>query len=389
MVMRARLRAALAAGVGHVSATPPRAVRVQHSPTPQAAYAPGGHDTREMLGGYAGNSAQPRRTPSGRPMPTMPSVLRRARTYKPTAPAAVPLLFPGRLLHRLQHHRMNRRLLLRLAPRLAALLAPLLALVLAAAPARSIAGDCGEDAAGFESWLAGFKVKAAQLGISPPTIAAALGDVTYDANVIRLDRSQRSFKLSFEEFYARRVGSALIRRGQALMRTHRATLDRIEARFGVPAPILISIWGLETNYGADSSSRFSIIRSLATLAYDCRRSPFFTPHLLDALRIVDRGDMTPGQLRGGWAGEIGQTQFLPSIYVQYAVDFDGDGHPDLVNSVPDILASTANFLQAHGWQAGQSWEPDTHNYAVIKEWNKAEVYQRTIAIMANKLREGA
>jgi lytic murein transglycosylase len=270
----------------------------------------------------------------------------------------------------------------------AALVAPLLALLLAVAPAPAFAAECGEEAGGFESWLARFKVKAAQQGISSTTIASALGEVTYDANVIRLDRSQRSFKLSFEEFYARRVGGVLIRRGQALMRTHRATLDRIETRFGVPAPILISIWGLETNYGADSGGRFSIIRSLATLAYDCRRSPFFTPHLLDALRIVDRGDMTPGQLRGGWAGEIGQTQFLPSVYVKYAVDFDGDGHPDLVNSVPDILASTANFLKQHGWQAGQSWEPGSNNYAVIKEWNKAEVYQRTIAIMATKLREG-
>jgi membrane-bound lytic murein transglycosylase B len=110
--------------------------------------------------------------------------------------------------------------------------------------------------------------------------------------------------------------------------------------------------------------------------------------LLDALRIVERGDMTPGQLRGGWAGEIGQTQFLPTPYVRYAVDFDGDGRRDLVSSVPDALASTASFLKGHGWQAGQSWEPGSANYAVIKEWNRAEVYQRTIAVMAAKLRGG-
>jgi lytic murein transglycosylase len=247
--------------------------------------------------------------------------------------------------------------------------------------------DCGSDGVGFASWLERFKAKAAAAGISRSAIESALADVSYDRTVVRLDRSQRSFKLSFEEFYARRVGGALIRRGQGLMRTHRATLDRVEKRFGVPAPVLIAIWGLETNYGADTAGKYSILRSLATLAYDCRRSEFFTAHLLDALRLVQRGDMTPEQLRGGWAGEIGQTQFLPSGYVKYAVDFDGDGRRDLVNSVPDILASTANFLKGHGWQAGQSWEPGTANYAVIRDWNRAEVYQRTISVMATKLRD--
>jgi len=169
------------------------------------------------------------------------------------------------------------------------------------------------------------------------------------------------------------------------MRTHRATLDRIERRFGVPGAVVVAIWGLETHYGADASARYSILRSLATLAYDCRRSEFFTGQLLDAVRIVDRGDLSAKQLRGGWAGEIGQTQFLPTPYVRYAVDFDGNGHRDLVRSVPDILASTANFLASHGWQRGQSWQPGSANYGVIATWNKAAVYQRTIAAMATKL----
>lgn len=261
--------------------------------------------------------------------------------------------------------------------------------LLLAAPTSAVhAADCGNDPAGFGSWLARIKTRAAAEGISAGTISSALSGVTYDPTVIRLDRSQRSFKLSFEEFYARRVGPGLLRRGQALMRTHQATLQRIEQRFGVPPPILIAIWGLETNYGADSSGKFSIVRSLATLAYDCRRSDFFTGHLLDALRIVDRGDLTPAQMRGGWAGEIGHTQFLPSGYYKYAVDFDGDGRRDLERSVPDMLASTANFLKGHGWRAGQGWEPGTPNYAVIRDWNRAEVYQRTIAVMAEKLRAG-
>jgi lytic murein transglycosylase len=258
-----------------------------------------------------------------------------------------------------------------------------------AAVATTALADCGNDAAGFQRWLERFKAKAAKAGISAGTIDSALAGVTYDRTVVRLDRSQRSFKLSFEEFYARRVGAALIRRGRAQMQRHRATLERIEKRFGVPGPVLIAIWGLETNFGADTSGRFSILRSVATLAYDCRRPAFFTAHLLDALRIVARGDMSPAELRGGWAGEIGQVQFLPTAYVKYAVDFDGDGKRDLVRSVPDLLASTASYLKAHGWQRGQPWEPGTANYAVIKEWNRAEVYQRTIAAMASQLRGGA
>ncbi len=262
-----------------------------------------------------------------------------------------------------------------------------LAVLAAASLAPAAAADCGNDGLGFDDWLARFKRRAAADGVSPAVISSALAGVTYDPTVVRLDRSQRSFKLSFEEFYARRVGPALIRRGRSLMHTHQATLARIEQRFGVPPPILIAIWGLETNYGADSSGKYSILRSVATLAYDCRRSEFFTGHLLDALRILERGDLTLAQMRGGWAGEIGHTQFLPSGYYKYAVDFDGDGRRDLERSVPDMLASTANFLKGHGWQAGQGWEPGTANYEVIREWNRAQVYQRTIAVMASKLAE--
>ncbi|WP_245297099.1 MULTISPECIES: lytic murein transglycosylase [Rhodomicrobium] len=247
-----------------------------------------------------------------------------------------------------------------------------------------MAAECGRDGSGFDAWLEHFKSKAAAQGISRATLSTALDGLTYDRKVIGLDRGQRSFKLSFEQFYARRVSSGLIARGRKLMSTHAATFSRIEQKYGVPAPILIAIWGLETSYGADSGN-FPIIRSLATLAYDCRRTEFFQNELMSALRIVERGDLTPAQLRGGWAGEIGQTQFLSSSYVKYAVDFDGNGHRDLVRSVPDLLASTANYLKAKGWQAGQGWQPGSANYAVLQEWNKAQVYVQTIGVMANKI----
>jgi lytic murein transglycosylase len=256
-----------------------------------------------------------------------------------------------------------------------------LALMAFAPPA--MAASCGNGGAGFDGWLSQFSREASAQGVSGEALAA-LNGVTYDPQVIRLDRGQHSFKLSFEAFYARRVNDALIRRGQRLIAAHRGTFDRIEKRYGVPPSIIASIWGLETNYGA-LGGKMSIIRSIATLAYDCRRTAFFQNELMSALKIVQRGDMSPAQLRGGWAGEIGQTQFLPSAYYKYAVDFDGDGRRDLIHSVPDMLASTANYLRSYGWQPGQSWSPGTANYGVIREWNKAEVYVKTIGVMASKM----
>lgn len=253
-----------------------------------------------------------------------------------------------------------------------------------AAPAAA-AQECGNDGAGFAQWLARFKAKAHTYGISQRTLARALDGVTYDRKVVYLDRNQKSFKLSFEEFYARRAGPGLIKRGASLMQRHRAVLERMEKQFGVPAAVVVSIWGLETNYGSDKGGKMSIVRSVATLAYDCRRPAFFHKELVGALQIIEKGDMAPEQMIGGWAGEIGQTQFLPSAYVKYSVDFDGDGRRDLVRSIPDVLASTANFLKQHGWQRGQGWQPGSANYQVLRDWNKAEVYSRTIAVMAAKL----
>lgn len=259
-----------------------------------------------------------------------------------------------------------------------------IALSLIASP--PLMARCGNDGSGFSSWLADFEAQARANGIKQSTIDRALKGVTYDPKVIRLDRSQRSFKLSFEEFYKRRVGSVLIKRAQERLRSHASLFASIEKRYGVPREILVSIWGLETNFGKDASAKYSIIQSIATLAYDCRRSKFFTDHLMAALRIVQKGDISPQKMRGGWAGEIGQVQFLPGSYDKYAVDFDGDGHRDLVSSVPDLLASTANYLRAHGWQRGAPWGPGTANYEVIREWNRADVYVRTISVMATRLK---
>lgn len=236
---------------------------------------------------------------------------------------------------------------------------------------------------GFNAFIKEFRQEAARSGISQRGLGA-LDQARHNPQVIRLDRSQKSFRLSFEQFYARRVNNALIAKGRRLMASNARLFSRIEQAYGVPPAVITAIWGLETGYGANSGN-MSIIGSLATLAHDCRRSAFFQNELMHALRIVDRGDMRPQAMRGAWAGEIGQTQFLASSYIKFAVDFDGDGRRDLIASVPDVLASTANYLRAHGWRRGQPWGPGTHNHEVLRLWNKASVYVRTIAKMSEQL----
>lgn len=253
-----------------------------------------------------------------------------------------------------------------------------ISLAIMTAATTAYAAPCGNGPGGFSAWLAEFKKEARQRGISQRTIDRGLKGVTYNSRVIRLDRNQRSFKQSFARFYARRASPALMKRARGKLRRHDGLLSRIEKRYGVPPAVIVTIWGMETYFGS-GGGKMSIVRSLATLAYDCRRSAFFKRELLAALRIIQRGDMSPSQMRGGWAGEIGQAQFLATSYVKYAVDYDGNGRRDLIRSVPDVLASIANFLRAHGWRRGQPWGPGTANYAVLRDWNRADVYRRTIA----------
>lgn len=274
-----------------------------------------------------------------------------------------------------------RKLICALALCLTASLVPPLAIQ----PAQAAA--CGNDASGFDAWLAAFKQEApSQYGLKSYTVANALEGVTYDTQVIRLDRGQKSFKLSFEEFYKRRVNKALIDRGRLMHAQYAGLFERIQEDFGVPPQVIIAIWGLETGYGANSG-KMDVVRSLATLSYDCRRSEFFTRELVSALTIIENGDKVREDMRGAWAGELGQTQFLASSYLNYAVDYDRDGKRDLIRSIPDVMASTANYLKQKGWRAGESWGPGTPNNAVLREWNKAEVYVQTIGVMAEKLVE--
>lgn len=246
--------------------------------------------------------------------------------------------------------------------------------------ASAVAAQCGKTAAGFSGWLADFRQEAAGAGISGKALAA-LDGLTYDKQVIRLDRNQSAFKISYEKFVAQRVTPRL-GRAKAKLKQNAKLLGGIEKRYGVPKEIIVAIWAMETDFGANRGN-MNVFRSLATLAYDCRRSDFFTNELMSALKIVQKGWMSASSMRGAWAGEIGQTQFLASKYLGYAVDYDGDGRRNLVSSTADVLASTANYLKGHGWQAGGGF-----NQGALAEWNKSDKYQRALAYFAEKLAGG-
>jgi len=245
----------------------------------------------------------------------------------------------------------------------------------------ALAASCGSGS--FDAWLSDFKTEAAAKGISQNAITAGLNGVALDQGVLTRDRSQKVFSQSFEEFSGRMVPPRLLR-GSNMLKQYGSVLSRIEQTYGVPGEVLVAIWGLETDFGVNTG-KFPTIRSLATLAYDCRRAEEFRGELMDALRIVDRGDLSPSEMRGAWAGEIGQTQFMPSSWIKYAVDFDGNGRRDLLHSVPDVLASTANYLAGYGWKRGKDWEPSSPNFEVLQQWNKSEVYAKTIATFATQL----
>jgi lytic murein transglycosylase len=269
---------------------------------------------------------------------------------------------------------------LNIARRFAAVAA--LALGVTAGPA--LAAQCGNTAAGFNEWKQQFAAEAQGAGISQGTIQSALMPTQYSTKVVSLDRNQHSMNISLNEFMQRRAPASFVQKGKRIIQQNARLLESIEQRYGVPKEVLVAIWGMETGFGANSGN-MNIFSSLATLSYDCRRSAFFTEELLAALKIVDRGDMQPSAMRGAWAGEIGQTQFLAKNYLRFAVDGDGNGRRDLINSVPDVLHSTANFLRQHGWQPGAGYQEGQPNFSVLRDWNRAGVYQKALALFASKL----
>ncbi len=230
--------------------------------------------------------------------------------------------------------------------------APVIAAALVMATAAG-AADC-RDNGPFEGWLERFKAEAIKQGISRNAIAAAAPYLVYDQRIVNIDRGQRIFAQSFLEFSGKLLPASRLQQGAAQIKKYQPIFDRAEKQYGVPAPVIVGFWGLESDFGSNMGKDNSI-KSLTSLAYDCRRADMFRGHLFDALRLIERGDLQPADMLGSWAGELGQTQMMPSEYIKWAVDYDGDGKRNLLRSVSDVIGSTANYLVSLGWKRGEPW----------------------------------
>ena len=241
------------------------------------------------------------------------------------------------------------------------------------------AARCGNGAGGFETWKQEFADEARGRGVGSSAISALM-NTHYNTATISADRGQKSFHLSLDQFMAKRGANAIVSRGRALKQSQAGLFNSIQSRYGVPPGPLLAIWGMETGFGAVHGNQHAL-SAIATLAYDCRRSDYFTDQLYAALTLVDRGQLSPNA-RGSMHGEIGQTQFLPKNILNYG----GGGNLD--NSAA-ALSATAAFLRAHGWQPGAGYQPGETNFAAIQAWNAATVYQRAIAIIGRQIDGGA
>lgn len=227
------------------------------------------------------------------------------------------------------------------------------AIVLLAGTAGTAAAKC-RTFQPFDRWLDDVRREAAAQGVSARTLALATPYLVYDQSIVNRDRGQGVFAQSFLQFSDRMAAAYRQTRGAALIRQHASIFARIEREFGVPPYPIAAFWGLETDFGAVQGD-LPTLRSVTSLAYDCRRWELFREQLFAALKVIDRGDLTPEEMKGPWAGEIGQFQFLPAHYYEYAVDYDGDGRRDLRRSIPDALGSAGNFLRQLGWRRGEPW----------------------------------
>jgi lytic murein transglycosylase len=242
--------------------------------------------------------------------------------------------------------------------------------LLCAASASAVAASCGNTAAGFDGFKAQVRKEAVAQGISGEALSV-FDAAQYDAGIIKRDRAQNVFAQSFLVFAGRMATEARVTKGRALIAKNKATFDAVQQRYGVPAPVITAFWALETDFGGflgDSPT----VQSLVTLAWDCRRPEKFRPQIVPALNLMQKGWLAPEQMRGAWAGEIGQTQFMAYDYDTSGVDFDGDGKVNLRDSVPDVIASTANLLKKSGWQAGQPWLQEVKITAELP-WDQADL----------------
>jgi lytic murein transglycosylase len=245
-----------------------------------------------------------------------------------------------------------------------------LALALMTGAAAAAPANC-RNTGSFEAWLAKFKQDAIAQGISRAAIEQASPYLVYDAHIVGIDRGQKFFAQDFLQFSDKMLAGGRIANGIAHIKKHTATFERAEKEFGVPPAVITAFWGLESDFGANQGN-YNSIRSIVTLAYDCRRSDMFRGHLFDEMRLIERGDLSAAEMVGSWAGELGQTQMMPSEYLKNAVDYDGDGKRNLIRSVPDVIGSTANYLVSLGWKRGQPWLQEVRVPARLA-WDQADL----------------
>ena len=253
-----------------------------------------------------------------------------------------------------------------------------LALGLASAAA---AAPCCNTSSGFNTWKADFAKTARKAGVKQRGLQA-LAATTYSSATISADRNQKSFKYSLSKFMQVRGADTIIAQGRKRKAQNSNFYTNLERRYGVPAGVIIAIHGMETAFGGFMGDT-KVVSAIVTLTFDCRRSEFFKPHAIGALKLVDQGSISP-ETKGAKHGELGHTQFLPGNAMNYGVDGNGDGRVDFYNQA-DALASTANFLQQKGWQSGKGYQEGEPNYPVLKQWNAATVYQQSLAIMGKRI----
>lgn len=245
----------------------------------------------------------------------------------------------------------------------------------------SHAATCGNDASGFAAWKQQFAAEAAAQGVGQRGLQALAG-ASYATRTIHADRNQRSFRYELSEFMRIRGADTIVAQGRRKIAANPAFYASIETAFGVPPEVVVAIHGMETGFG-NFMGDANVVSAITTLAYDCRRTDFFQPHAMAALKLVDRGSISANTV-GAMHGELGHTQFLPGNVITYGYDANGDGVIDLTN-LSDSLASTANFLRKKGWRPGAGYQEGQPNFAIIQQWNAAGVYQKAIAIMAGRI----
>jgi lytic murein transglycosylase len=243
---------------------------------------------------------------------------------------------------------------------------------LAGVPTAAAAQDANcRNTGSFDRWLADFKKEAAAQGIPAAALSAASPYLVFDPRIVGIDRGQRFFSQNFLEFSDKMLAAYRLQAGAAQIKKWQPVFAREEKEFGVPAAVITGFWGLESDFGAGQGN-YQALKSLTTLAYDCRRSDMFRGHLFDALRMIERGDLRPEEMIGSWAGELGQTQMMPSEYYRDAVDYDGDGRRNLIKSAPDVIGSTGKYLQYLGWKRGEPWLQEVHAPANVP-WQEADL----------------